>query len=152
MIMKLSQLEHDQMYLLCIHIEYVLVHDLIRWDLTWPQSISPRTSPARRARARAATPGLLEPRWPSKGTAIHAGAAPSRRAARHGHGRISRGRCAASGERAEGARAPERRPEQGGAARRVGDRVDRAPRPGRRAAARGGRGRAHRAVAASHAG
>jgi hypothetical protein len=29
------------MYLLCIHIEYVLVHDSIRWDLTWPQSISP---------------------------------------------------------------------------------------------------------------
>jgi hypothetical protein len=41
MITKLSQLEHDRMYLLCIHIEYVLVHDLIRWDLTWPQSISP---------------------------------------------------------------------------------------------------------------
>jgi hypothetical protein len=29
------------MYLLCIHIEYVLVHDSIRWDLTWPQFISP---------------------------------------------------------------------------------------------------------------
>jgi hypothetical protein len=29
------------MYLLCIHIEYVLIHDSIRWDLTWPQSISP---------------------------------------------------------------------------------------------------------------
>jgi hypothetical protein len=29
------------MYLLCIHIEYVLVHDSIRWDLMWPQSISP---------------------------------------------------------------------------------------------------------------
>jgi hypothetical protein len=28
------------MYLLCIHIEYVLVHDSIRWDLMWPQSIS----------------------------------------------------------------------------------------------------------------
>jgi hypothetical protein len=41
MITKLSQLEHDQMYLLCIHVEYVLVHDLIRWDLAWPQSISP---------------------------------------------------------------------------------------------------------------
>jgi hypothetical protein len=31
MITKLSQLEHDQMYLSCIHIEYVLVHDSIRW-------------------------------------------------------------------------------------------------------------------------
>jgi hypothetical protein len=41
MITKLSQLEQDQMYLLCIHIEYVLVHDSIRWDLTRPQSISP---------------------------------------------------------------------------------------------------------------
>jgi hypothetical protein len=29
------------MCLLCIHIEYVLVHDSIRWDLMWPQSISP---------------------------------------------------------------------------------------------------------------
>jgi hypothetical protein len=33
MITKLSQLEQDQMYLLCIHIEYVLVHDSIGWDL-----------------------------------------------------------------------------------------------------------------------
>jgi hypothetical protein len=41
MITKLSQLEQDQMCLLCIHIEYVLVHDSIRWDLMWPQSISP---------------------------------------------------------------------------------------------------------------
>jgi hypothetical protein len=40
MITKLSQLEQDQMYLLCIHIENVLVHDSIRWDLMWPQSIS----------------------------------------------------------------------------------------------------------------
>jgi hypothetical protein len=66
------------MYLLCIHIEYVLVHDSIRRDLVWPQSISPRTSPVRRTRARVAAPGLLEPRWPSEGTAGHAGAAPGR--------------------------------------------------------------------------
>jgi hypothetical protein len=39
--MKSSQLEHDQMFLLCIHIEYILVHDSIRWDLTRPQPISP---------------------------------------------------------------------------------------------------------------
>jgi hypothetical protein len=38
----------------------------------------PRTNPARRARARAAASGLLEPRWPSEGTASHAGAAPGR--------------------------------------------------------------------------
>ena len=41
MITKSSQLEHGQMYLLCIHIEYVLVHDSIRWDLMRPQPISP---------------------------------------------------------------------------------------------------------------
>jgi hypothetical protein len=38
---ELSQLEHDQMYLLCIRIEYVLVHDSIRWDLTRTQPVSP---------------------------------------------------------------------------------------------------------------
>jgi hypothetical protein len=38
----------------------------------------PRTSPARHAKARAATPGLLEPRWSSEDAASHAGAAPGR--------------------------------------------------------------------------
>ena len=32
MITKLSQLKQDQMYLLCMHIEYVLVHDRISCD------------------------------------------------------------------------------------------------------------------------
>jgi hypothetical protein len=38
----------------------------------------PRTSPARRARARVAVSGLLEPRWPREGAVSHAGAAPGR--------------------------------------------------------------------------
>jgi hypothetical protein len=38
----------------------------------------PRTSPARRARARVAVPGLLEPHWLREGTVCHAGAAPGR--------------------------------------------------------------------------
>jgi hypothetical protein len=78
MITKLSQLKQDQTYLVCIHIEYILIHDSIRWDLVWPQSISPRTSPARRARARVPVSGLLEPRWPCEGTVSHVGAAPGR--------------------------------------------------------------------------
>jgi hypothetical protein len=38
----------------------------------------PRTGPARRARARAAVPRLLEPRWSSDGAASYAVAAPGR--------------------------------------------------------------------------
>jgi hypothetical protein len=124
----------------------------------------PRTSPARRARARAAAPGLLEPRWPSEDVASHAGAAPSRR------GRAARREQAAGLRRAglratgmggqDGAAAPRRASEpragarrgRGGAARRDGGRGYRAPWPGGRAAARGGRGRAHRVVAVSRAG
>jgi hypothetical protein len=76
MITKLSQLEQDQMYLLCIYIEYVLVHDLIRWDLMWPQSISPTNQCCMTCKgasscveaARAALAALAAPRtrgaWP----------------------------------------------------------------------------------------
>jgi hypothetical protein len=46
----------------------------------WPQSISPRTSPARRARARVVVPGLLEPHWSREGAVSHAGAALAGRA------------------------------------------------------------------------
>jgi hypothetical protein len=67
MITKLSQLEHDQMYLLCILIEYVLVHNSIRWDLTWPQPISSTnwscaTCKGASSRAEAARAALVE-RW-----------------------------------------------------------------------------------------
>ena len=38
MITKLPQSEHDQMYLRCTHVEYVLVHSSKRRGLMWPQS------------------------------------------------------------------------------------------------------------------
>jgi hypothetical protein len=65
MITKSSQLEHGQMYLLCIHIEYVLVHDSIRWDLMRPQPISPTnwscmTCKGTSSRAEAARAALVK--------------------------------------------------------------------------------------------
>ena len=70
MITKLSQLEHDQMYLLCIHIEYVLVHDSIRWGshvatahLT--HELVPRD-----------VQGREQPCWSSEGAASYAVATP----------------------------------------------------------------------------
>jgi hypothetical protein len=99
--MKLSQLKQDQTYLLCIHIEYVLVHDSIRWYPVWPQSISPQTSPARCARARVAVPGLLEPRWSREGAVSHVGAAlaaPGRRAGRPHRATALAGRATAGAD------------------------------------------------------
>jgi hypothetical protein len=112
--MKLSQLEHDQMYLLYIHIEYILVHDSIRWDLTWPQSISPTNQSCatckgtsgcvRAARATLAARGRREPcrgrSWASRGHAGHA--------AHEGSSAMLSTRGEPAGEDATG---PPRRPE-----------------------------------------
>jgi hypothetical protein len=102
------------MYLLGIHIEYVLVHDLIRWDLTWPQSISPmnQSSATRKdasdcvgaARAALVARGRREPcrgrSWASRG---HTG-----RAAHEGSSAMLGTRGEPAGEDAIG---PPRKPE-----------------------------------------
>jgi hypothetical protein len=145
MITKLSQLEHDQMYLLCIHIEYVLVHDLIRWDLTWPQSISPTnqscatskgaSSCAGATRAALAERGRHEP---CRGHAVATSRADLRE--RPAGGRPRRGGHAASAPQRE-TRAREGEPRHAGR----GATVARMARQAALAARRGRAGRARQA-------
>jgi hypothetical protein len=92
MITKLSQLEQDQMYLLCIHIAYVLVRDSMRWDLMWPESISPTnqccaTCKGASSCAGAARTALAVPRT--------RGARPRRAPGKNRPGRLRLGRARA---------------------------------------------------------
>jgi hypothetical protein len=162
MITKLPQSEHDQMYLRCTHIEYILVHGSKRWNLMRPQPISPtnwscatckgasscagatRAALAERGRREACqgcatrTPRCAARRAGLRATGMdgQAGAAAPRRVSEPGAG-ARRGR-------GEGARA--RAAAGAGRGRAPGwGQGDRAPWPGGRAAARGGRGRPHRA-------
>jgi hypothetical protein len=111
MITKLPQSEHDQMYLRCTHIEYILVHGSKRWNLMRPQPISPTnwscatckgaSSCAGATRAALAERGRREAcRGQAMGMGGQARAAAPRRAsepgagARRGRGKGARARAA----------------------------------------------------------
>jgi hypothetical protein len=138
---KLPQSEQDQMYLLCIHIEYILAHDSVRWDLMWPQSISSTnqscmtckgvSSYSGAAQTALAERGCREPCrgrfWASCGHASHTsheGSLATLRA-RGGHGWAVRGRAelprrqaVPTGRRAARQRAAPRPPAPGSRPRR----------------------------------